>query len=496
MEIYMIENELMLSQIEIFEKETEHTLEVKDGRPYYKGNLFCISDYLPDNLVIDGNLNCYVGSTKLPKGLKVNGDLDISNSGITEIPDDCKFNSLNISHTKVAKLRDNLVLEYLSAYNSELTELPKGLKVKYSLVIGNTNITEIPDDCEFGSLNISSTSITKLRDNLVLNDLRADNSSLIELPKNLKVKDDLDISYTDITEIPDDCECGSLYMAHTKITKLRDDLELQTFYAESSSLKWLPNGLKVKGNLNIKYTNITEFPDDCECGSLDMSYTNIKNLPDNLVLTNLIADDSSLLELPKNLVVFQQVAIHFTKIKTIPTDCFVKYIHCGFNVNDDRYTNSYCANYQLKKDTIHINHPSGREFLHVDGLLSEVIEKKGNVYHVRNGINLPMAYVVTDGNEHWAHGYTLDDANQDLHYKMSLRDKTEYEKLTLESELTFDEAVACYRVITGACSIGTMIYIENRLPKPRKEKYSIREMIDLTKDEYGGDAFQEFFEIL
>ena len=154
----------------------------------------------------------------------------------------------------------------------------------------------------------------------------------------------------------------------------------------------------------------------------------------------------------------------------------------------------YVGYYKLKDEIVHISHPSGREFLHVDGILSEVIEKKGHVYHVRNGVNEPITYVVTDGNHHWAHGKTLDKAKQDLRYKMSIRDKSEYEKLTLESELTFDEAVACYRVITGACKLGTNNFLENRLPKPHKEKYCIKEIIELTENEYGGETFREFFD--
>lgn len=85
------QNELMLSQIEMFEKQTGELLEVKDGKPYYKGLLSCNSDYLPDNLVVDGSLMCYVDSTKLPKGLKVSALLDISETDITDIPDGCEF---------------------------------------------------------------------------------------------------------------------------------------------------------------------------------------------------------------------------------------------------------------------------------------------------------------------------------------------------------------------------------------------------------------------
>jgi hypothetical protein len=59
--------------------------------------------------------------------------------------------------------------------------------------------------------------------------------------------------------------------------------------------------------------------------------------------------------------------------------------------------------------------------------------------------------------------------------------------------LSFEEAIAAYRTITGACSAGTRNFIENSLPTPHKDKYSIREIIELTTGEYGGKAFAKFF---
>lgn len=83
----------------------------------------------------------------------------------------------------------------------------------------------------------------------------------------------------------------------------------------------------------------------------------------------------------------------------------------------------------------------------------------------------------------------MEEAKQALAFKLNKRDKPEYEKLNLDSELTFDEAVACYGVITGACKFG----VYDCLPKPHKEKYSIKEIIELTNGEYGSDTFREFF---
>ena len=103
------------------------------------------------------------------------------------------------------------------------------------------------------------------------------------------------------------------------------------------------------------------------------------------------------------------------------------------------------------------------------------------------------SYLVTDGENRWSHGETIEEARQDLIYKISSRDTSRYNEMTLDSELTFEECIACYRIITGACAAGTRDYIENRLPKPRKEKYTIREMIHLTRNEYQGKTFEEFF---
>lgn len=52
-----------------------------------------------------------------------------------------------------------------------------------------------------------------------------------------------------------------------------------------------------------------------------------------------------------------------------------------------------------------------------------------------------------------------------------------------------------YRTITGACAAGTKDFVENRLPEPHKERYTIREVIDLTDGEYGSKKLKEFFKV-
>ena len=138
---------------------------------------------------------------------------------------------------------------------------------------------------------------------------------------------------------------------------------------------------------------------------------------------------------------------------------------------------------------------SNRTYIKVDGIFSVVDSHHGNVWRAHQLGDNKQTYIVTDGENHYAHGDTIEEARKDLVYKICDRDKSEYKHLTLDSELTYSEAIECYRVITGACSAGTRNFCENILPQDdKKDKYTIREMIKLTCGQFGHDTFKDFFE--
>ena len=87
-----------------------------------------------EELNVEGDLNLYkTNITSLPKGLKVGGNLDLYH---------CKH----------------------------LTSLPKGLKVGSYLWLAETNITSLPEGLEVGSsLDLSFSKITSLPKGLVVN---------------------------------------------------------------------------------------------------------------------------------------------------------------------------------------------------------------------------------------------------------------------------------------------------------------------------------------
>ena len=133
-----------------------------------------------------------------------------------------------------------------------------------------------------------------------------------------------------------------------------------------------------------------------------------------------------------------------------------------------------------------------RTYIKVDGIFSKVISHKGNVFKVQKIGTFEESYIVSDGNGKYSHGKTIKEAKEDLIFKISNRDKSAYENLTPESILSFEKAIECYRIITGACSFGTKGFVAGRLVKKAKQ-YTISEIISLTKGEYGNSTFKEFF---
>ena len=125
-----------------------------------------------------------------------------------------------------------------------------------------------------------------------------------------------------------------------------------------------------------------------------------------------------------------------------------------------------------------------------DGILSKVVSQKGDIYKVINHGKTEKTYLIKSGDK-YSHGETLKKAKDSLIYKLADRDTSKYEDLTLKSILTKDEAIVCYIAITGACASGTKYFVETQ--EKLKTKYSIKEIIEATKGQYGNDSFAKFF---
>ena len=400
-----------------FESATGYRLEIRDGSPYYNGNLDLRGTgitSLPDGLVIYGGLdleNC-TGITSLPEGLVVGGSLYLENCiGITSLPNDLAVGC-------------NLYLR-----GTGITSLPDGLTVGCTLDLENcTGITSLPEDLTVGgTLDLENcTGITSLPDGLIVGgNLYLYNSSIISLPNDLTVGGYLDLRGTGITSLPEDLIVGST-------------LDLKYCVGITS----LPESLTVGGDLDLRGTGITS--------------------------------------LPKGLTIGESIYLRGTGITDTSNVTLPLSAEARKKINDAQN-----RPITWKRD--------GKEYIKADGMFTAVDSHHGNVYRVHKIGRDKQLYLVADGDNHWAHGDTLQEARVDLMYKINDRDTSMYDGMTLDSTLTFEEAIAAYRTITGACSPGTRDYINNRLPKPHKAKYTIREIISLTEGEYGRERFMEFF---
>lgn len=383
--------------------------------------------------------------------------------------------------TDITELPDNLrILGYLDLRQSGITKLPKGLEVEKWVNISCTEIEELPED-------------TKLGGDLYANTMKKPFS----FPKIVKVNGKLECTYTRIKRMSEELYInGYCDLSHSKFDKL-------------------PKVMEIGYRLDLYDTPITELPKGLKgvYGSLNISKTNVKMLNDNLV----IHDDFYLInvpieKLPKGLIVRRTFDLRNTNLKNYSN---LNKVCSEFIIGGDKYNKIKDSlpkhtNYNVEKlfalnnevrVTFEPNYKGAYLFENESGkyikavnIFGKIIEQIGNVYHIQVYGSNEITYLVTDGEGKWAHGDTLVEAKADLIYKNTDRDKSDYENLMLDNELSFEDAIVCYRVITGADSFDIKRFIKNKFNKNNKDKYTIADIIELTEGEYGGDEFRKFFD--
>ena len=360
-----------------------------------------------------------------------------------------------------------------------------------------------------GSLDLENcTGITALPDNLTVGgslDLRG--TGITALPDNLTVGGSLYLeNCTGITALPDNLTVGgSLYLENcTGITALPDNLTVGGYLdlENCTGITALPDNLTVGGYLDLRGTGITALPDNLTVGGyLYLRGTGITALPDNLTVGDYLdLRGTGITALPDNLTVGDYLDLRGTGITALPDNLTVGgslYLR-GTGITGEVKVNKKLSSKAIAAISRVSNMPifwewNDRSYIKVDDMFTAVDSHHGNVYRVHKLNSSEQLYLVTDSENHWAHGRTLQEARADLIFKINDRDTSVYRNMSLNDTITYEEAIAAYRTITGACAAGTKDFIENRLPKPHKDKYTVQEIIALTEKEYGGKKFSEFF---
>ncbi len=165
---------------------------------------------------------------------------------------------------------------------------------------------------------------------------------------------------------------------------------------------------------------------------------------------------------------------------------------CSFNVGGYLYLRSGVRQPHVNPFPSLLSWQDGK-YIKCDGVFMEVISKRKNVWKVKSINKDKIFYLVTDGNDKYAHGDAIKDAKASLIFKISDRDPSKYEHLTVEDSLSKEEMISCYRVITGACEFGVKEFIQRKLNGKMKKNYKIQDIINLTQNEYGHEKFKMFF---
>ena len=381
----------------------------------------------------------------------------------------------------ITELPDNLkVLGWLNLRCSGVTKLPKCLEVEGLLDISETDIEELPDGTKFGK----SLHANKMKKSF-------------SFPKVVKVNGHFDCEETAIRCMPEEVYAKWCFdLSGSTFDKLPKVMEIgYSLYLDDTDITELPEGFKeVYGSIDIRSTKVSKLNENFVAyGGLNLGYTPIEDLPEGFIVGNeldlhrtYLNDYSNLHKVCSNFVVTEY---KYNEIKdTLAKHSFKPYNKYYYD-NNNNILVTFEPNY---KGAYLFENKNGR-YIKADDIFAKIIEQKGNVYHVKLSGGEDIIYLVTDGEGHWSHGMTLEKAKDDLLYKITDRDKSDYEGLSLDSELSFEDAIVCYRVITGACSLGTRDFIENRLGKNKKDKYTISDIIKITEGEYGNDVFKDFF---
>ena len=134
-------------------------------------------------------------------------------------------------------------------------------------------------------------------------------------------------------------------------------------------------------------------------------------------------------------------------------------------------------------------------YILADGILQKIVSKKKTatltVWKAQKLASNEISYVIYDG-DNFSHGETVKQAKNDLIFKLTSRDTSEFKKWKLDTKKPLKQVILAYRSITGACEFGVKQFCESQ---KLKSKYSVKEVLKLTKGQYGHEKFREFYNV-
>ncbi len=272
----------------------------------------------------------------IPDNIIVSQTLDISFSGIQNLPALNTYSITAIGAINLRKLHKNIRFSHFKGQKSGLESIPTHLHAQ-TFIASDTFITQIPKGTCIDMVDLKNTPLLEIDPSVQIRELLITNTPIGYLPNGLSFEK-LDASLcSNLKSLPDDINItkqliltGSniqnlpplkteiLYLINCKhISTLPANIQIKNVFAQYSNIQYLPRNMKVE-NIFLEHSNLTELPQEFEANTCNVSHTPLSKIGEHSKIQTLICSHTPLLEIPNILEISVLEASHCTNLTTIP----------------------------------------------------------------------------------------------------------------------------------------------------------------------------------
>ncbi len=295
-------------------------------------------------------------------------------------------------------------------------------------------------------------------------------------------------NFKDLTDFLDQCKVK--YILHSDCVEVEGLLDLS--YRQLNSLPESFGNLKIGGILNLSFNKLNSLPESFGNlkigGSLNLSFNKLNSLPESFgnlkIGGGLFLGRNQLNSLPEsfgNLKIGGHLYLHNNQLNSLP-ESFGNLKIGGYLHLHNKQLNSL-PRIPTMTQTVE------DDWCFIDGIVREIVSKK--TLNDLTIIKTHFDYIVGKDST-WAHGDTIQEATQDYHFKLMEANPELLKDLNLDKPMTHEEAINIYRTVTRACREGIRQWMSG---KTFPELITIRQIVSLTEDAYGGSKFRSFFSL-
>ena len=387
-----------------------------------------------------------------------------------------------------------IIVKFKEEYNKELQYIDDRFICNGDLTIMYKDEIWLPNNLTInGSLKIKLCRLTFLPDNLyVSDDICIESCDNLLIGNHTTFNGVTTISYCYISSIPSDLKLnGSIILSFLPLRSLPEWKEINgTLSIDNVSIEDLPKDLIIKSNLNIKDGTSYKLPENLVVyNTINVSKSNISELQNGLICRNIILPDNRI-RFPEEFIAIDALigtpeSLRDLSLLKYPTRKLIVDKPWLFKPkHNSQYEHFSGRNRELwvLKDLGIIWKINGKEYFSngYDSFFGEIIERNNNVFKVRHFINNKEYIVITDENDNWGRGETVEEAKDNLNQVRKRRYVHDYKYYTQEKRLPISDITQCFQDITGLSLTETFNVLQKVLPKPIQDTYTLGDIYQIN----------------